>query len=96
MTSIYARYPRNGKTARELAEKLGSSVRTAQRWTSEPRQVYLKRAEERRQRALKLREKGLSIRAIAKELGCSVGTIHRYLKQNQMSRSSTHPQSDSP
>lgn len=96
MSSIYARYPRNGKTARELAEKLGSSTRTAQRWTSEPRQVYLARAEERRQKALELREKGLSIRAIAKELGCSGGTIHRYIKQSQMLRSSTHPQSDSP
>ncbi|OSQ12108.1 helix-turn-helix domain-containing protein [Corynebacterium diphtheriae] len=56
----------------------------------------MQRAEERRQRALGLREKGLSIWAIAKELGCSVGTIHRYLKQSQMLCSSTHPQSDSP
>src|SRR5690625_5698125 len=34
-TSIYARIPRNGRTARELAEKAGMSVRTAQRWRSE-------------------------------------------------------------
>ena len=33
--SVLARYPRNGRTAREAAERVGMSVRTAQRWTSE-------------------------------------------------------------
>ena len=78
-TSIYARIPRNGRTARELAEKAGMSVRTAQRWTAEPREIYLTRAEQRRQQIRELREQGLSMRAIADEVGCAVGTVHNAL-----------------
>lgn len=78
-TSVYARLPRNGRTARELAEKAGMSVRTAQRWTAEPRDTYLSRAEQRRQQIRELRDQGLSMRAIADEVGCSVGTVHNAL-----------------
>ncbi len=81
LAKVYARYPRNGKTARELAERAGMSVRTAQRWTSEPREVFIKRANEKRARVQELRAKGLSMRAIAAEIGCSVGTVHRYVKE---------------
>ena len=81
MPNVYARYPRNGKTARELAERAGMSVRTAQRWTSEPREVFINRANEKRARIQELRAKGLSMRAIAAEIGCSVGTVHRYVKE---------------
>ncbi|WP_391564185.1 helix-turn-helix domain-containing protein [Shewanella algae] len=28
-----------------------------------------------------MRAKGLSMRAIAAEIGCSVGTVHRYVKE---------------
>jgi len=83
MPNVYARYPRNGKTARELAERTGMSVRTAQRWTSEPREVFIKRANDKRERVRALRAQGLSIRAIAAEIGCSVGTVHRYVKEAQ-------------
>lgn len=78
--SVYARIPRNGRTARELAQKTGLSIRTAQRWTAEPRTNYLTRAEERRQQIRKLRKTGLSMRAIAAEIDCSVGTVHNALK----------------
>src|SRR5699024_7078421 len=81
MSSVYARYPRNGKTARELAERTGMSVRSAQRLTSEPREVFIKRANEKRVRVQELRAEGLSIRAIAAEIGCSVGIVHRYVKE---------------
>lgn len=77
--SVYARLPRNGRTAREVAERIGMSERSAQRWTSEPREVYLARADEKRQAVRKLRAEGLTMRAIAAELGCSVGTVHRYV-----------------
>lgn len=80
--SVYARIPRNGRTARELAEKTGLSIRTAQRWTAEPRTNYLSRAEERRLQIRELRETGLSMRAIAAKVGCSVGTVHNALSQN--------------
>src|SRR5699024_12877238 len=83
MSSVYARYPRNRKTARELAERTGMSVRTAQRWTSEPREVFIKRANEKRVRVQELRAEGWSIRAIAAEIGCSVGTVHRYVEESE-------------
>lgn len=73
------RLPRNGLTIRELAERTGFTPRTVQNWTSEPREVYLARADEKRQAVRKLRAEGLTMRAIAAELGCSVGTVHRYV-----------------
>ncbi len=75
--NVYARYPRNGRTAKEVAQKVGMSERSAQRWTSEPREVYLARAQERAKRIRELRAEGLTMRAIAELEGCSVGTVHR-------------------
>ncbi|MGP5002523.1 winged helix-turn-helix transcriptional regulator [Glutamicibacter ardleyensis] len=83
MTQVYARIPRNGKTARELAEKVGMSSRTAQRWTSEPREVYLQRAAQRHERIKELREAGLSMRAISKEVGIAVSAVHYALQKDQ-------------
>lgn len=77
------RIPRNGKTVRELVEKTGFSTNTIIRWTSEPRENYLARANEKRAKVAELRAQGLTMRAIAKELGCSVGTVHRYVKEVQ-------------
>lgn len=74
------RIPRNGLTIRELAERAGVDPRTIKRWTSDPREVYLSRAEQRRLRIRELRETGLSMRAIAAKVGCSVGTVHNALK----------------
>ena len=79
MGEAYGRYPRNGRTAREMAAKVGVSVRTAQRWTSQPRDEYLAAAAQRREKIRALRAKGLSMRAIAAEVGCGVGTVHRAL-----------------
>lgn len=77
------RIPRNGKTAREVAEKTGLSIRTIMEWTAEPRDAYLSRAEQRRQKIRELRKTGLSMRAIAAEVGCSVGTVHGALKNTE-------------
>lgn len=74
--SVLGRYPRNGKTARELAERMGCSITTAQRWTSEPRETYLDRAAQRHKRIRELRAAGMSMRAIAAEIGCTVGAVH--------------------
>lgn len=76
MTNIYARYPRNGKTARQAANRVGASIRTAQRWTSEPREVFLKRAHTRHEQIREIRATGMTMRAIAAELGCTVSTVH--------------------
>lgn len=72
-------HPRNGWSVRELAKKTGVSPRSIINWTSEPREDYLNRAEQRRRKIRELREDGLSMRAIAAELGCSVGTVHNAL-----------------
>lgn len=81
------RLPRNGLTARELAERIGCTPQTIRNWTAEPREDYLARANEKRQRVQELRAKGLSVRAIARETGYSVGTVHRYIKQMQEQKS---------
>lgn len=76
-------HPRNGWSVRELHEKTGAAKSSIIRWTSEPRADYLARAAEKRERVQELRAKGLSMRAIATEMGCSVGTVHRYVKEAQ-------------
>ena len=44
------RVPRNGRTVKEAAELTGLSTATIIRWTSEPREVYINRANEKRRR----------------------------------------------
>jgi hypothetical protein len=46
-------------TAREAAAKVGVSLRTAQRWSSEPRENYLARADEKRERVRALRQRSI-------------------------------------
>lgn len=75
--------PRNGHTVKEAASLTGLSTATIIRWTSEPRENYLARANEKRAKVAELRAQGLTMRAIAKEFGCSVGTVHRYVKEVQ-------------
>lgn len=77
------RLPRNGLSVRQLAEKTGLSTNTIIRWTSEPREDYLSRAEQRRQQIQELRNQGLSMRAIAQELDISVGTVHYALNKDE-------------
>ena len=48
-----------------------------------PRDEYLSNAAEKASEALKLRLTGMSVRAIAEQMGCSVGSVHGYLKKAQ-------------
>lgn len=72
---------RKGVSVRQLSERRGISTNTVIRYTSEPREDYLLRAEARKQASIDLRREGLTIREIAEELGLSVGSVHRYIKQ---------------
>ena len=81
MTSTYARIPRQGRTAQDIANKAGRTVRTAQRWTSEPREVYERRAAIRHEKIRQLREEGLTMREIDEELNIAVGTVHYALSK---------------
>ena len=72
---------RRGQTARELADRFGVSPRTIRRTVAEERSEFLNRAQQRRERIRELRATGLSYRAIAAEVGCSVGTVHNALRR---------------
>jgi len=72
---------RRNKTARELAEQFGVSPRTIQRAIAEPRADYEARTAARHERIRRLRAEGRSMRAIAIEVGVSVGTVHYALQK---------------
>lgn len=72
---------RRGLTQKQLAELAGVSVSTIANKYSEPRSAYVGRAQERAEKAVKLRLEGLTMREIAEELGVSLGSVHRYIKQ---------------
>lgn len=76
------RRSRGGRTIQEAAELTGLSRQTISRWTGESRDTWLNRAAQRRERIRELREQGLSMRAIAAEVGCGVGTVHRAIHAN--------------
>lgn len=72
---------RRNQTARELAKRFNKSPRTIYRVMAEPRAEYEARAEARHERIRELRAEGLSMRAIAAEVGVSVGTVHYALNR---------------
>lgn len=72
---------RRNQTARELAERFGRSPRTIRRVVAEPREQFEARAAERRQQIRALRESGMTMRAIAAEVGVSVGAVHYALSK---------------
>jgi DNA-directed RNA polymerase specialized sigma24 family protein len=77
---------RRTMTAREAAERLGCSPRTVQRVMAEPREDFLARAAERRERVIALRGEGKKYREIADELGLPMGTVKtiiHHVKQKQ-------------
>lgn len=72
---------RRKKTARELAEQLGISISTVRRLMAEPRDQYLARANAKREQVAALRSQGLSVRAIASELGIPKSTVGCYVQE---------------
>ncbi len=72
---------RRQMTARELGEKFGRSPRTIRRIIAEAREDWIERAQARYVEIRKMRATGMSMRAIAAELDCSVSTVHRALQE---------------
>lgn len=72
---------RRSHTARELGERFNRSPRTIRRIIAEPRDEWLLRATQRHEQIRALRAEGMTMRAIAEQLGCSVGTVHYALQQ---------------
>lgn len=68
-------------TATEGAKRLKCSPRTVQRIAAEPREEFLKRSRSRGEKALALKQSGLTYRQIGEQLGCSAraaeSLVHR-------------------
>ena len=79
---------RRKKTAKELAEQLGVSVRSIRNIAAEPRDDYETRAKQKRARAAELRAGGATDRQIADELGVSIGSVSSLLHHKQASKAS--------
>jgi transposase len=75
--------PRNGMSVRELSQRTGVSTASIIRWTSQPREVYLGRVQERDKEIHKLRTQGLSMREIAAEVGVSARAVHYALHKKR-------------
>lgn len=73
---------RRTHTAAELGKRFDRSARTIRRVMAEPRETYEARAAARHERIRELREQGLSMRAIANEVGVTVGAVHYALHKN--------------
>ena len=86
MTKSTPTRARRKQTAAELAKRFGVTPRTIRNTVAEERNAYLSRAEQRRQKIRELRKTGLSMRAIATEVGCSVGTVHNALAKDEKSQ----------
>lgn len=80
--STRERLPRNGYSISAAAKKLGVSESTVKRWTSMPKAEFQAQVATRHERIRALRAEGLTMRAIAEEIGCSVATVHYALKKN--------------
>lgn len=75
---------RKDNTIHGLAKKINKSPRTVIRWTSQPREEYLKQAEARHKKIKDLRAENKTYQEIAHELGVSIGTVHYALKKKRI------------
>jgi len=66
---------RRKRLAREVAEQMGSSIRTVKRMVAEPREEYLDRARAKTAQAVELRAQGLTHREIGETMGISIGLV---------------------
>lgn len=74
--SVYARYSRGNQTAKQAAQRVGVSERTAQRWTSRSRADWLtEKAQEREEIRAYHDDLGHSWTQTAKHFKLSVSTV---------------------
>jgi len=71
---------RRTKTAREVAEHLGISIRTVRRFAAEPRADFLARARARRDQAVALRRTGLKYVEIGEQMGVTTAIAGRLIQ----------------
>ena len=58
-------------TAREVAARMGCSIRSVQRIVAEPRDEFLARSTERQLKAAEMKDQGKTYREIAETLECT-------------------------
>jgi len=95
---VGAEHPKRRElTAREAAERLGIAPRTVRKIVAEPREEYLARAKERRERVLALRAQGMKLKDIAAQVGMTVGgvgaTLHEARKRAAAQEAQAVPES---
>lgn len=85
--SVYARYSRGNRTAKEAAALVGVSERTARRWTSIPRDEWLaQKAAEREQIRAYHDDEGHSWPETADYFGLSIYTVQERGKRARKER----------
>lgn len=75
---------RRTMTAREAAERTGVSRSTICALVAEPRDAYLARAQQRRNRVIALRLQGLRYREITEQTGETPGNIANHLRRARL------------
>lgn len=76
--SVYARYSRGNETAKEVARRVGTSARTAQRWTSRTREEWIQqKADEREEIRAFHDEQGHSWTETAARYRLDISTVKR-------------------
>lgn len=76
--SVYARYSRGNETAKEVAKRVGTSARTAQRWTSRTRAEWIQqKADEREEIRAFHDEQGHSWTETAARYRLDISTVKR-------------------
>lgn len=93
--SVYARYSRGDETAEQAAKRVGTSARTAQRWTSRSREEWLmQKAQEREAIRAYHDEQGHSWSETARHFGLVVSTVKERAYRARKERAAERAQAE--
>ena len=92
--SVYARYSRGDETAKEVAKRVGTSARTAQRWTSRTREEWIQqKADEREEIRAFHDDQGHSWTETAARYRLDISTVKRRAYRARKERAAEQAQS---
>ena len=82
------KFDRGGRSIREVAQIMGVNVVTVAKYTSDPREDYLARAQSRREQiqAAYLSGRYKTLQEIADSMDCSLSTVNRAIKPIRSSK----------
>ncbi|HFD7246618.1 TPA: hypothetical protein ACF38J_001679 [Streptococcus pyogenes] len=94
--SVYARYSRGNETAKEVAKRVGTSARTAQRWTSRTREEWIQqKADEREEIRAFHDDQGHSWTETAARYRLDISTVKRRAYRARKERAAEQSQNTS-